>query len=77
MAYQPNPGRIPPECIVTDEHDNVRFRSVHVRLFGGIDSKARGDAPWPSGGSSPAAPDQWKISRPPHKFEIEQWELAQ
>lgn len=76
MAYQPNPGNLPPECEIRDEHGNViGHRAVHVRLFGGFDSKKRGDAPWPSAGGRPN-PTNWKISRKPHQYEIEFYEIA-
>ncbi len=75
MPYQPNPGRLPDECLVLDEQGEVvGYRPVHVRLFNGIDSKVRGDAPWSS--ANARQPTVWKISRPPHPFEIKEWILA-
>jgi len=76
MAYKPNPGRVPDDCVVRDDAGAVTgFRSVHVRLFNGIDSKLRGDPPWPAGGGRP--PTDWSISQPePHPFQIKEWILA-
>jgi hypothetical protein len=76
VPYQPNPGRVPPACVIRDEDGNaVSFRNVHVRLFGGFDSRAAGHAPWPAAGGRP--PTVWAISKPePHPFEIEFWDLA-
>lgn len=71
MPYQRNPGRLPPECVIRDDDGNATgFRAVHVRLFGGYDSRKRGDAPWPSG-----APTVWGISAQPHPFQIEEFEV--
>jgi hypothetical protein len=76
VAYRPNPGRLPPECVVQDEAGEIiSFRSVHVRLHNGIDTKARGNPPWPSAGGRPSSTN-WQISRPPHPFQIQEWELA-
>lgn len=76
MSFQPNPGRLPPECVVLDDDgEPCGYRSVHVRLFGGYDSKAAGDRPWPSAGGKPF-PTRWAISRPPHRFEIKEFEIA-
>lgn len=75
MAYLPNLGHVPPECEVLDEDGNVTgYRNVHVRLFGGFDSKKAGHAPWPAGGGRP--PTVWKISRKPHPFEIREYEVV-
>lgn len=75
MHYQPNQGSLPDECLIRDEQGEVTgHRTVHVRLFGGIDTKARGDPPWPSAGAR--VPTRWKISRKPHPFEIKEWTLA-
>lgn len=53
MAYVPNTGRLPEACIVLDpESGEVKgYRSVHVRMFGGWDSKKSGHAPWPAAGA--------------------------
>lgn len=73
MPYQPNPGHLPGECILFDEAGEITgYRAVHVRLFGGFDSRAAGHAPWPAAGSRP--PTVWTISRKPHAFEIKEWE---
>ncbi|WP_179504378.1 MULTISPECIES: hypothetical protein [unclassified Sphingomonas] len=50
------------------------YRRVHVRLFNGYDSRAKGHEPWPAGGGKP--PTQWAISRPAHPFEIREYEVA-
>lgn len=66
-----NPGHLPKECVILDEDGELAgYRPVHVRLFNGW----RSQAPWPAAGSRP--PTNWKISRPPHPFEIEAYELA-
>ncbi len=71
-----NPGHLPEECIIRDDDGEVTgYRSVHVVLFGGFDSRKRGDAPWPSAGGRPS-PTNWKISRPPHPYEIKEYEIA-
>ncbi len=70
-----NPGHLPPECEVRDEHGNVTgYRAVHVVLFGGLDTRKLGHAPWPAAGGRP--PTQWRISKPPHPYEIMEWEIA-
>lgn len=67
---RPNPGRLPPECVIRDDDGNVTgYRSVRVVLWGGIAS-----GPWPSAGGRP--PTCWKISKPPHPYEIKEWEFA-
>lgn len=74
MAYEPNFGKLPDECVATDDDGAVSYRLVHVRLFGGSCTKKAGAAPWPDAGRQPAT--RWAISRPPHPYEIEEWELA-
>ena len=75
MPWHPNPGRLPDACVIRDEGGEVvGYRHVHVRLFGGFDSKAAGHAPWPSADRRP--PTEWRISRPPHPFEIKEWMLT-
>jgi hypothetical protein len=75
VAYQTNPGRLPPQCEIRDQFGEVTgWRSVHVRLFGGHDTAKLGLAPWPAFGGRP--PTQWRVSKVPHAFEIEEWELA-
>lgn len=72
---QSNPGHVPPACELRDDDGNITgFRAVHVRLFGGHDTRKRGDTPWPAGGGRP--PTNWRISKPPHPYEIEEWEVA-
>lgn len=72
-----NPGYLPEECILTDPETGevAGYRHVHVVLFNGWDSKAASSPPWPSNGSR-AGPTVWKISRPPHPFEIKQYEVT-
>lgn len=71
----PNPGRLPPECEIRDEHGNVTgYRAVHVVLFNGFSTSKAGHAPWPAGGGRP--PTNWRISKPPHSSDIEFWEIA-
>ncbi len=70
-----NEGRLPPECEVRDEHGNVTgYRAVHVVLFNGLSTRKLGHAPWPAGGGRP--PTNWRISKPPHPYEIMEWEIA-
>lgn len=72
---QINDGHIPSECIIRDEAGDITgYRKVHVRLFGGFDTRKAGNDPWPAGGARP--PTEWRISKPPHPFEIEEWEIA-
>lgn len=73
MPYQPNPGHMPEECLERDEYGDVTgYRAVHVRLFGGFDSKREGHPPWPAG-SRRQPSTSWTISRPPHPFEIKEF----
>lgn len=76
MAWQPNHGSLPDDCVVLDDETGevTGYRKVHVRCFGGYDSKARGHEPWPAAGAKP--PTVWKISRRPHPYEIQEYELA-
>lgn len=82
MTYTPNPGHLPPECeiwadVETDgilSRSLVGYRNVHVRLFNGIDTAKRGDPPWPAAGGRLST--VWRISKPPHPFEIEEFEIA-
>lgn len=75
MAYQPNPGKLPDECIAAAEDGTVSYRAVHVRLHGGWDSKKAGAAPWPSKGGRPSD-TVWRVGAPPHAYQIKEWELA-
>lgn len=76
MPWQPNPGRLPADCVVRDAEagEITGYRKVHVRLFNGIDTRRRGDAPWPAAGARLAT--EWRISTPPGPFEIEAYEIA-
>lgn len=70
-----NEGRVPPATeIVDDAGDVVGYRAVHVVLFNGFSTKAAGHLPWPAAGGR--IPTSWRISKPPHLFEIREWELA-
>lgn len=73
MAYQPNIGERPAAIAIWDETGKVvtGYRPVHVILHGGYDSKQRDVAPWPGG-----PPTDWRISNPPHPFQIKSWDLA-
>lgn len=72
-----NQGRIPPECEIRDPEtgDITGHRAVHVVLFGGYDSKKAGHAPWPSAGGRPHQ-TVWRIDRPPHDYQIKEFEVA-
>lgn len=80
VVYLPNPGHLPFDCTIFDEDgQEIGFRQVHVRTFGTpktqpYDSKKAGHAPWPSAGGRP--PTNWKVSNPPHAFEIKEYEVA-
>lgn len=75
MAYQPNDGLCPATCLIIDDEGEIAgFKRVHVRLFGGFDSRKAGHEPWPAGGTRP--PTRWKIGGKPHAFDIKEWELA-
>lgn len=68
---QRNEGHLPPECEILDQDGNVTgHRAVRVKLFNG-----RVEGPWPSAGGRPHQTN-WKISRKPHGFEIEFWEIV-
>jgi hypothetical protein len=77
MAWQPNPGHLPPECEILDEAGEVAgYRSVHVRLFNGWDSKKAGTGAWPAVASRGPSTN-WAIRRGnPHPFDIKEWDLA-
>jgi len=83
VAFQPNPGEFPTECEIWADVETdgilarslVGYRAVHVRLWGGYDSKAAGDRPWPSKGGRPFD-TRWAISRKPHPFEIREYEVV-
>jgi len=75
VALQPNPGSVPPDCLILDEEGNVAsFRKVHVVLFNGHSTRAAGQEPWPAGGTRP--PTNWGLSKPPHPFEIKAYEVV-
>lgn len=74
MVWKANEGRCPYEAEIRDEGGGIAgHRAVHVRLFGGWDSKKAGHKPWPAAGARP--PTNWRISRPPHPFEIKEYEV--
>lgn len=81
MTYQPNPGHLPDECVILDPETGevAGYRAVHVRLFGsamqaGIDTKRRGDPPWPAKGGRPLDTN-WRVSSPPHPYQIKEFEV--
>ena len=66
---------MPAECVLFNEQgEPAGYRAVHVVLFNGWSSELTGNAPWPAGGGNP--PTNWRISDPPHPFEIKAWRLA-
>lgn len=76
MAYHPNAGSLPSACVIVDDQGNVTsYRKIHVRCFGGYDSRKAGHDPWPSH-TGRAQNTSWKISRPPFDLDIREWELA-
>lgn len=83
MAYQPNPGHVPRETEVWGDVETngvlarsiIGHKAVHVRLFSGFDSRRAGHAPWPAKGGRPIDTN-WRVSRPPHPYEIKEWEIA-
>lgn len=75
MAYKPNAGKLPAACRIVDDQGEVTgYRKVHVRLHGGWCSRAAGHEPWPAGGGREAT--RWAVGKPPHDFDIKEWELA-
>lgn len=75
MTMQPNPGHLPPDCVIRDEDGNIMaYQPVHVVLWNGWSSAATGNAPWPAAGRHPAT--NWRLSQPPHPFEIQAYEVA-
>lgn len=74
MAYAPNPGRLPDACVIESD-SGTQYRSVHVQLFGGYCTRKAGAAPWPSKGAR-GGETNWRISQPPHPYEIKEWEIA-
>lgn len=75
VAYKRNPGRVPDDCHIRDDDGEfVGYRRVHVRLFGGWDSRVSGHTPWPSAGGRQST--KWSIDKPPHAFDIAEYEVA-
>ena len=70
-----NPGHVPDATRILDPATGeiTGHRAVHVVLFNGWSSRATGHAPWPAAGGRPAT--QWRISAPPHPFEIREYEV--
>lgn len=70
-----NPGYLPPECEICNETGEVvGYHRVHIRLFGGFDSRHAGHDPWPAYGQRP--PTNWSIrSDNPHPFDIQFYEV--
>lgn len=86
MAFAPNLGHLPPECIIYGDLPDdapedamppiVGYRMVRVMLFRDESLKqAREREPWPSRGGRPNSTN-WTISEEPHDFEIRKWEIA-
>ena len=78
MTYSANLGRCPREAEIRAEDGGMAgYRKVHVILHNGHDTKGRGQDPWPAaqpyGSRSPST--VWRISQPPHDFEIKKWEI--
>ena len=73
--WRPNPGRYPDDCDILhpDIGEHIGFRKVHVRLFNGWTSLSSG--PWPAAGGRP--PTVWRISCPPHPFDIAEYLLSE
>ena len=75
MPRQRNPGKLPDDCLIRDEQGTITgFRQVYVTLFNARDTRAAGTGPWPAAGGKP--PTCWAVSRPPHPFEIEFYEVV-
>jgi hypothetical protein len=75
MPANPGTGHVPDDCYAIDPETGevVGTRAVHVVLFNGWSSRAAGHAPWPAAGGR--LPTQWRISSPPHPFEIREYEV--
>lgn len=63
MALQPNAGKCPSEA---------HGRRVRVVLFNGHDTARKEPGGWAADGKSGC---NWRIGKPPHPFEIKEWEL--
>jgi hypothetical protein len=71
MAFRPNRGECPPECIVRDDDGNITgFRRVHVRLRGGYTTVGREPSGWLSSGRGGC---RWTIRNDP--FDITEYEV--
>lgn len=68
-----NPGHLPDDCLILDDDGEVTgHRRVHVQLFNGHSTRTKEPAGWPSGGRGAC---NWRISKPPHPYEIEFFEV--
>lgn len=76
MPYIPNPGHVPEECAIRDPQTGevTGWHKAHVRLFNGWCSKRAGHDPWPASGAR--IPTDWRIRKPPHPFDIQEFEIA-
>ena len=76
MPANPGTGRAPDDCYAIDPETGevTGTRSVHVVLFNGWSSRAARQSPWLAAGGRP--PTQWRISNPPHPFEIREYEVT-
>lgn len=64
MPVTRNEGRCPPEA---------EGRNIHAILFNGTRTREKSPQGWPATGRGACS---WRISKPPHPFEIEFWELV-
>jgi hypothetical protein len=46
---------------------------IHATLFNGIDTRDASPQGWPADGRGAC---NWRISRPPHPYDIKDWEIA-
>jgi len=74
-VYKANPGHLPFDCTIFDENgQEAGCRHVHVKLFNGWDSRNHGMT-WPARGLR-APFTRWEISKPPHPFQIKEYEIV-
>lgn len=73
MPAKPNPGRMPEECVFETEDGDVRYRNVRVWFFNGTSTPGGTPGGWPSYGKGAV---RWSISKPPHPFDIQFYEVV-